>query len=300
MAVIDVREIFQARDHDIDFLFRRNYTRVFRILTDDAHTGARAVRESLPVKLGDYYQTVTESDRGSLCMGGKIQDEGADDGKSWIATVQYGPLSPLDWGAGGPSPMDKPMEISWDAIRLDEVCMYDVDGNPILNTALDPYIDPPVTRDGSRPMLILVRNEPSFNEDFVESYRDAINVDEFWGKAPKTMKVEKIAGQRVNQPDYGWYYTVRYEFAYNSKTWVKDIVETGYRQLSTDGTRREQIIINGIPPTSPVTLDASGRYFKPDDPTQAVHTRWRVYPELPFDVFNLKKPEDLPPQIPDY
>ena len=112
------------------------------------------------------------------------------------------------------------------------------------------------------------------------------------GKPPKTWKVAKIAGVRQSDPKYGWYYKVRYEFEFNRDTWVKKVIETGYRQLSPDGTKQEQIKVDGFPVTSPVTLNASGRYFKPATPSDAVVTEWEVYKEMDFDFLNIDKPDD--------
>ena len=69
------------------------------------------------------------------------------------------------WAGGGPmqNPLLQPIDVKWSNRSQEIVADIDINGNPVVNTAGDPF-DPPLMEDDPRPVLTIVRNEAIFNQ----------------------------------------------------------------------------------------------------------------------------------------
>lgn len=277
---IDVKETFQARRSTQGKDWKRTYTRTWRAITNDPHVDACEVRESCPVAIGQTYAAGSRSDFGSFVQ--SITAECSDsDGKGWTITAEYGPYDANQWPQ---NPTERTPKVSWSFAQFEAIADQDVDGNPILNTAFD-YFDPPVTKDDSRPILTIVRNEATFDENLAEDYKDTVNADAFWGKDAKTVKVSNISAEWAFDSDIGFYFIVTYEFHVNKDGWKKKPLNQGMRQLSSDGSKQQQILVNGAPISSPALLDEDGVVLAAGaDP---VYLEFEVYPAVDFGIFNM-------------
>lgn len=255
MAVISVEELRAGRSSSHDETFQRTYTRLFRVLTDDPHTGGFAVRAALGFTVGAQYQVGTpgtdpwaESDTGAFCTA--IRAECVEDGCEWTVTAEYGPWTPKN-----ENPLLDPEELEYGGAQFERVIDFDINGDPICNSAGD-WFDPPVTIDDSRPTFTVTRNEGTFDRARARQMRDKLNAALFYDYAPGTVKCGFITGQRLWHAAIGFYYKVRYPFDVNEDGWDRTILDQGYRYLS--GSQRKQILVDGSPATSPVPLDGAG------------------------------------------
>lgn len=264
-----------GRSASEDEVGNRTYRRVFKVSTDNASYGARKVASVLGIQRGDYYEIGVSSDPfyeidtgafvRSINAEQLFSDTGdSDDGTIWICTVEYGPINPEraeDPGSTDPL-LDEPTE-EWDSEDREELIDQDRFGNPVLNSAGDRF-DPPLTDDVSRSILVIERNERTFDDSIASVFRNAINLDTFRGYEPGTVKIKRITARRVYNTQIGVYFRVRYEFHINEEGWLKRPLNAGMRQLSSDGTTYEAILVQGMPVSEPVPLDENGRALPPD------------------------------------
>jgi hypothetical protein len=242
--------------------YGRTYTVQYRAISDGAVIGPAAIFQAFPISIAATYSysgDVAEVDAGSFLREISLRED-SEDGRQWIVECNY---SPPEYGAPPPveNPLDEPPSVAWDGAQWEEVIDVDEDGKPIVNTAGDPFLEG-VTRDQTRSILRITRNEPSFSDDIAELYRDTLNSVVFFGKAPDTMKVGMIRAEAVWSwflADYYW--RVSYEFHQNRLGWNTPVRDAGLRQLTlTDPTKQEHILDNrGFPITTPHLLDGSGR-----------------------------------------
>lgn len=271
--------------------WRRSYTRMWQVITDDPTDGPRTVREALPVGLGMAYSvSATEFDNGAFVNSIACRCT-SDDGLQWEAVVEYGPYQPLEHPQ---SPLDEQPQISWSWAEFQRPANQDVDGKPILNKAGDTYTKPFMI-DDPRPVLQLSRNEASFDQTYADQYRNKVNSTSFFGGDPGVVKVHSITASRVLHPDIGYYWQVSYEFHFHADGWHEFAIENGFNALEwTPGsplgiiepTIKQKYKIKddkGSEISSPWPLDDIGQRV-PKGGTAAI-TEWVLYEETDFSVF---------------
>jgi len=287
----------------------RTYSQQVRVITDDPTMGMRAVAKALSFRVGDSYihpltTTPTEWDYGSYLQGFDLKEEG-DDGKQWLCTLNYGQFNWAEQGGatteaasdGQTSPFSVPPKVSFGSARYERECHLDNKGKAIVNTVGDPY-DPPLKRDDSRGTLTIVRNEPTFNSQYVQTFKDTCNQDVFLAiYAPNTVKCADVVAEREYHADYGYYWVVTYQFeirefvtdASNNVIyagWTEMIPNSGLHELKTpfDPTQgKKPIILGGAPATKPVLINQNGVYAPGADP---YYLKFQLYPLQDFSKFN--------------
>jgi hypothetical protein len=273
----------------------RTYQRKFRCITNRQDDGPNTVLGQFGTNYGDLYNpsynTSTEQDLFACVQAIDIEPEG-NDGLMWIITLSYGWYNPLQAGGGKEqNPLQMPIEVSWALRDHEAVLQYDVNGNPVLNTAGDPY-DPPVVIDDPRLVMTVVRNEAQFNVGWVLAYRNAVNSDPFAGFPALMCKVLNISSRSQWHQDVGWYYQTTYEFEfttsqidYDTQTGFREkIVSMGFRAISSVTGLPYHITLKGVPISAPMTLDKSG-YLLGGNNTTPYYQTFQAYAELPFAVF---------------
>jgi hypothetical protein len=277
---ITYTEIDSARASAQGRDWKRTYTRAFLATTDNPLLGAGTVRAGLTdsyghkINLGTAYRVydalgnVIEQDLG--CFAGPISaasDPQAGDGCGWIVTVEYSAYDAAEFPL---NPIDHPLKISWDSNRTQVPAEEDVNGDAIVNSAGDYFFDPPVMVDDSRWVLTIVRNEPTFDPDWADTYKDAINTDPFFGRDPKTWKVASItSGDPIHDTDSGtkdgWYYAVKYQFEHDPDGWDLKILDKGMRKLDQSTLKTIEVRDEkGEKISEPVLLDGSGNVLAKD------------------------------------
>jgi hypothetical protein len=177
----------------------------------------------------------------------------------WRATVKYGPWDPLTHAVDG-NPVNLPVRFYFDFTVAEKVAFEDVDGDPIVNSAGDPY-DPPLMREVLRATLNVERNELASTVNIVtlQQLSNTLNVAT-WNSFPaKTVRLSpmKIPMAEYSQVTNQYFYPMKYVFEIDWDTWVKQILNAGFRQLDSSGNLIP-ILVNGQPATTPVPLDESG------------------------------------------
>lgn len=256
MQVVSVTELPEGREAKVDQIWKRTYKRVFYVVTDDKKVGPKTVLESLPVATGQAYDTGTERDPGAFCSSLSVAHRD-DDGKGWLCVAEFGPYDATQWAR---DPLERQPQISWEYRETQEPLNEDIEGNPIVNSAGDPF-DPPLLQDFLQPILKLTRNEANFDPALAYIYRGKVNATTFFGADPGYVKVGPITPQRVFNQDIGWYWTVSYEFIFNEKTWTTRVYNVGYRHLDPDDDTKKIEITDryGQKISSPWPLDEDGQ-----------------------------------------
>lgn len=273
---------------------------------------------------GDYTfpASATEFDTGSFLHTMDIRQE-TEDARQWLCTFSYGPLDLVhevgDPAAGTANPLQMAPKVKWTPVVKEVSYPSDINGVPYTNSASDPLENAP-KREQSDQTLTFTRNESTYNEVWAQKYRQSLNANDFLGFAPKQAKCKSIVGERQYDADWGYYWVVDYEFefrrieikqptTYDPLTGVPDdssgatsvfgweelVLDAGFRQLDSTG-KLSQIMLNGVPVTSPVPLAGDGKaLYIETDPDVAgpppVYLVFDQYPMLDFDFLNI--PQDL-------
>ena len=314
MQIVSLTDVKGNRSGDWNAQSGRSYQSQLRIITDDPTMGPRAIAKALSLRFGDYYQhplttTPTEWDYGSYVQSIGLKEEG-DDGKQWLCSLTYGPFNWAEQGGatseaaseGQTNPFNVPPKVSFGSAKFERDCAKDATNKPIVNNVGDPF-DPPLKRDDSRPTLTIVRNEPSFDSQYVQTFKDTVNKGLFLETyLPNTVKCADVTAEREYQADWGYYWVVTYSFeirefitdAANNVIvagWFEIQPNVGLRELKTPFTPSaglKPIRIQGEAVTKPVMIGQDGTYDPAFDPC---YLQFQLYPLADFDKFNF--PKDL-------
>ncbi len=293
MSIVSVNEDFVSRTGAWTVDEGRKYVRIFRVLMSSTYDGPNLAIQGCGVNRGDQYQpngNEFEFDNNAYAHTLTATQEDGD-GLGWLVVVEYGPYSSL-WAGGGPTqnPLMQPIDVEWDWRTQEIVADIDVDGNPILNTAFDPF-DPPLMEDDPRPLLTVVRNEPTFNVAQAIQYRNAVNSDAFGGFDPLFARCLPIKSKNLFHQDVGWYSQTTYQFEFRPATsdssgqngYRRTVLNQGMRALSTVTGVKYHPSYKGVTITEPILLNQSGYQIdKGEDPYYCI---FQTKPELPFAVF---------------
>jgi len=299
----------QDSDSEIDDQFTRTSTRVYLVIaTDDME--AFQVRAAFPV--GIY--TAHPTDRGQFAkkVGCKLFHRtkgfytdpalGRLSVLTWLLTVSYGPWNPLEHSHDD-NPLNQPVRWRLEPQTVERPLEIDVNGNPIVNAAGDPF-DPTPAEEVTQYLLTVMRNEKLSAADLgtitALSARSRVNIAVWNGFPLKTVKALPIKipesiyyqGFSAGYPGAGFlYYPMEYVFHINYDTWTLPLINQGFGKLVTTGgvTKRRQIIdSSGQPASTPVLLDAAGHALaQPIDHTNVVILNFEVCTAIDFTVFNL-------------
>lgn len=267
MAITEIKEKLDGATAKLNQQRQANYSRVFQVICDDPRTRPGTALLAVGFEIGQEYKvidpndgvTVLESDDGAFVTSISCQlASAADDGCQWDVSVEYGP-------GGGESavfpanPVEHPIKISWGFAKHEVPVETDIDDKPIVNSAGD-FFDPAPTRDDSRPVLKIVRNELTYDPLLALDWKDRINEDSWYGFEPGTVKAGEFPGELRFNAECGFYYEVSYEFEIQPDGWVKKLLDQGMRTLNaTSGKLANVLDEKGHQVSSPVLLDGSGQ-----------------------------------------
>ena len=246
----------------LDEYFITSSTRIFQAYTDPTDTAVsvitscgHGIKEAHPSMASLYVTKISPKRLRPQCT---YPGDGTL-ASLWEITLEYGPWNPLThWPSG--NPLNKPVFPRFEVVPVEIAAFEDVDGEPIVNSAGDPY-DPPLMRYKNRLKIIVERNESisTFSLSTILALSNTVNVATWNGFPAKTVhllpiKMPELAyAQSVNL----FYFPITYEFEVDYDTWVKQVLNAGFRQLDSSGNLTP-ILINGLPATTPVPLDESG------------------------------------------
>lgn len=194
-------------------------------------------------------------------------------------------------------PLNQPPIISIDYQDANEGVDRDTNGDPITNSADEPF-DPPITIPISDMVITVEKNLAVFDYVFYAGYKNTINSDSWMGFAPKQVKCGLIRGKQVKSGGLTYWvvtfdFIVRYSmdernFGFN---WQRRIKDQGYRiKNGTDTSGKPKYISltdsNGNPLMQPAALDGSGNKLSAG--AAAVYLTKDVYLEKPFAALGLE------------
>lgn len=287
MAIVRVSEkVDGPRGSSINNFYQRTYTRTFAVEVSDPKVGALAARSASGVpQPGTSYTNglsggdpLFEFDTGAFVTLVEASLDPGSAGLQWTVTVQY---APFDTSAFGPDPTSWAVRVSFGGERVEKVIWFDKAGNPIRNSAGDPFGDP-ITIDDSRVVMNITRNElvSTFGVTKPSIYNDTVN-DAIWnGFAAGTCKMGVIT---TSEPQYDssnhvYFLTVTYPVTIGRTPWIKNVLDQGFNQLigTTPKLTRIKDETTGQEVSDPRPLDGSGVKLAP---TATPVT-------LPFDVYD--------------
>lgn len=210
----------------------------------------------------------------------------------WAITLDFGPWNPLEHTDTG-NPVDQPLRFKLNWTNYPKLATLDKDGNPILNTAYQPY-DPPIEIDGYRGLLTVYRNEATPSLVALISNESYVNASAWNGFAARTVKVTPIAlpERQYSQFTGEIYYPMEYPFEIDSNTWDKNIVNAGLAQINPTMTAPYRVTPilddSGQPLSGPGLLDINGKFLHPPvSSSNIIINNHKIYPELDFTVFDM-------------
>lgn len=306
MSILTVEEFWES-DGEVGSSNQRNYTRRYKITTDsvsdEAETVFRDVR--LPRRFDPYPLN-------GASLANRIRARRSESPLLWSVDVEYETPS-----AGSqeqdPDPLARPSEVSMDVAIFQRPAILDIDGNPILNSAKDPFADPIAEQDDVRPTLTITRNEPTLNTARNLQYTNAVNADAFFGFDPGEVKCMQIRQDRQVEQDQDdpsrqiefWRTTFEFHMRPNTslringvltpvKGWDLALVDMGYYELRAglepgDPARRMAIRdAAGGQVSHPVRLDGNGKPLDWDAPfSDTEYRKFSVYKELAYAPLGL-------------
>ena len=265
MSISSVIELKGRRSGSLNHLYQRTYKREFRVITTSPNIETVQVRNAVDPNtsltipdIGIFYDNgLGTTDKGSYVNQIDIAEE-HEDGLSWVVTCSYGPYEALTFPQ---NPLSWPLKVTWGGKTVEKLVLYDQAGNPILNSAGDPF-DEPITIDDSRSSLTVVRNESAatFSLSTCETYRDTLNLLAWNAFALKTVKLGTIsAGElQFDSNTQTWYYAVTYPFEINRDGWQRKLLDRGFAYLDGSNKLRRLVGPDGQAPGEPTLLDGTG------------------------------------------
>jgi hypothetical protein len=218
----------------------------------------------------------------------------ADD-SSYATTISYTQLAetPLAWNVTvgysserelATGPQNDEVLISWTSEIYQESIFRDYDGDAILNSAGDYFIDPSPTREATHLIAKIKANVLSV-PSWVIDYQNAVNLNSvtIGGLVigEKLAKVQRIEIGERQERNGVQFYELSYEVHIHRDGWRLKPLDAGFRELV--GGVAVQIVIDGEEPTTPVPL-SGGSLLNPATPSTAVFLDFQIYPELDLTV----------------
>lgn len=254
---VEFFEEITGREGDDDLETNRRHRRTFRALTDHAEDGSFVVLSYVEVpQLNDPYFYHDEEtgedviDALSVAIARRCRNDDENNPRHWIIEVDY---------AGIDDPVSVPAEVDISPTRYQKALVDDVNGEPVVNAAGDPFADG-ITVDRTRFTIVIEQNVESFPITTMATYQDTLNEQAFMGLAPGTCKLALGAKRIRRAGTLVFYYRRRAEIDVDLNGWKIKPRNAGFRAIMEEGGDPVVIIDakTGAKPTTPVLLDASG------------------------------------------
>jgi hypothetical protein len=182
----------------------RTWTRVFKVVYDSIEQPATVLDAAgIPLRW--------EAHPLDAAMLAKTAKSAHLDGDPycWLVTVEYSSLTG-DESRGADDPRARPLEMETDFMSFNVPMLYDNNGKAILNSAND-RMDPPWEMEDSRPVLRFSRYETSLDLARSLAFRNAVNLDTFYGFADGELMCMYIKQKRHFENGIECWHT-QYEF----------------------------------------------------------------------------------------
>jgi len=252
MAVIQIKEIAKSRDGEARNDGSTRWRRVCRVYCNDPDDNGATVVAAVSATSG-----FTPSD--------SFPGDATAYPKSYRPTQEHEMLiwlCEIEYSNDDENPLNEPAELKVSGQLFSEVMVVDANGDPVLNSAGDPFIDPPIEKDRARGLITFTKNTAT-PPAWVFSLQNSLNLAGFtiWGGAISVgASKAKFREPEITGPherNGTTYYTVSGTIEVDDNGWDANVLDAGWRQKS--GSDRVAIVnADGSEPQQPVPLDGSG------------------------------------------
>lgn len=283
MAVVSAEEHWEGRDGSFAGIRDSDVSRHFLLKTDNKLDDQFVVKAHVEQVMGLSYLEPHPVNSDYTIRNVECTQK-PETPIAWDVTVDYStePFNNDEIDQEEPNPTDRPARISWSSEFVRRFTTEDKDGEPLWNTAADPY--EPQEVDHVR-WSIEVRKNVASVPAWVTSYVNRVNSSpvSIGGVtlAVRTLKCNGLSISEEKQQNDFTYYELVVSLSYDPDKWDLRLLSAGFRDSNGD-----KILDNEKDPvTTPWPLDSDG--FKIDSPT-AANVEWqtfRIYKEA--DLNNL-------------
>ncbi|TWT57257.1 hypothetical protein KOR42_06150 [Thalassoglobus neptunius] len=217
----------------------------------------------------------------SACWCNSIDWQQQGNSAEWTVTCNYSSERELN-----EDPTAEPAEITWDGESYTEVVFVDINGDAIVNSAGDYFVDPTPTREKTH-LIAKIKKNVSALPTWVLSYRDvvnsgAINIDGLPIGAKLAMIRRPLIGPWQERNDIP-FRELTIDVHIHPRGWKLEPMDVGFREK--DGSDRIQIKDgNDDEPTTPVPLDGSGNVLANPTPSNVVFLDFEVCDPVDFTI----------------
>jgi hypothetical protein len=189
------------------------------------------------------------------------------------------------------NPTNRPVKYQLELMQFERVTDKDLEGRPLLNSCGMPF-DPPLMQDDSRQVLVGIRNIRTLGEvvQMQQFYKDAVNINSFYGAKPRQAKVVSItAGEKQKEAQWEFYeVAIRVAFKGENETWTREVLNQGMARFSTayDPSSLTTKGLDGEFINTPILLRLDGTAIPQDaisdGSEEPVFIPFKTYPERDF------------------
>lgn len=282
MAVVQFLSLWEDRTGTWDDKFAQNRFWSWLVITDDKDDDQEVVLsyEEVPAK-GDPW---SDTDEGSTILAVDHDVKQLPDSPYlWKLTVRYS-TDAIDPSKQQLDPLDRPPDVQWGREDQTVTVWKDANGDPILNTAGDPFEKGMDTTRGIR-TLVIARNEEAYDAVATQIYENRVNTVACFGYEPGEVLSKSIVG--ASQYEMGErFFKVTYSFRIKLGGWKRVFLNQGMRFIDAGtGDLVAATEANGSPSSRPVLLSILGTKLDPgDDP---VYIEVEEFLGIDFNDFNL-------------
>lgn len=176
------------------------------------------------------------------------------DGYSWLVDVTYS-RSAIE------NPLDKPLKISGSQSAKQVPVEFDQNGDPILNSAGDPFQEILFAEDFDD-TLQLTFNSATIPFAASQAAKKTTNSAAILGLAVGTVRYAGMSFQPQDHETLGTYYTVTIGLAL-ADDWKTRLLDQGFREVDADG-ELVPIQVGGKDASQPLLLDGAGERLASD------------------------------------
>jgi hypothetical protein len=281
MAVVSVSEIWEGRDASLD-RESRDYSRVFRVVTDSRYDSGYLVAAAVGVVVGSPHP----HDPGSVCQRVRPTQQSFSP-YVWLVTCSYSSKKQVE-----DNPLNDPIEYEWDTESFSRPAIVDRNGNAILNSAGDPFFEP-IEVDHAYDVVRISANVASVPVWFL-GVKNRVNASQCTIDgvqiAARCARIKSTRVGKVQSRNEITYRQIQIEILCRSAPWNEVVLDAGFRELADAdedepaGKHRAITDADGSEPKHPVPLDGEGKKLVDPTPLTARFLAFEVYAETNFSA----------------
>jgi len=248
---------------------------------------------SITYKLESDSTSDTASDVGNDANLPSIGEVHAEDAQAYCVSLDINCVAGWKWWTAtatwtterelAEDPEDDEVLVSWQSEIYQEAIFQDIDGNGILNSAGDYFIDPVPTRDNVH-FIAKIRKNVQSVPSWVLSKQNNVNsgqitIGGLTIAAGLARMSRLVIGERQRRGSID-FYEISFEIHIHESGWRLEPLDAGFREIDYGSRVPVQITDeNGDEPTAPVLLDGTGNVLESPTASTAVYGNYQIYLE---------------------